>query len=185
MRLMVGGKVDKRGLNALMSKIQEGDEDAFAELYKETCRGVFTFAYSIVGNTQDAEDIMQEAYIKVRRFAQSYTIGGNVSAWILQITKNLAYDFLRKSNRTKEIENIDILPNIENVTPNDKLSVYHVINKYLSLVDRQIVILHIVYGYKNREIAKFLDMPVGTVLWRYNKSMKVLREKLEGVRDEK
>ena len=108
---------------------------------------------------------------------------GNVSAWILQITKNLAYDFLKKESRLVIHEDMDIYPQTPE-TPNDKLFVYQLINKYLSLTDRQILILHIIHGYKNREIAKLVEMPVGTVLWRYNKAMKLLKEKIKEAQDE-
>ncbi len=168
-----------------MKKIQDGDETAFTTLYNTTCKGVFSFAYSIVGNTYDAEDIMQDTYIKIRRFAQTYTIGGNLSAWILQITKNTAYDFLKKNNRIIHIDNVDIFQDTEESTPNKELFVYQLINKHLSLEDRQIVILHILHGYKNREIAELLHIPIGTVLWRYNKAMKTLKEKIKEVSDEK
>ena len=96
--------MNKRELNDLMDKIQNGNEEAFLTLYNETCKGVFSFAYSIVRNSHDAEDIMQDTYIKIRRFAQSYSTQGNVSAWILQITKNLAYDFLKKDNKTFAVQ---------------------------------------------------------------------------------
>ena len=78
---------------------------------------------------------------------------------------------------------MDIYP--QEGTPSNKLFIYQLINNNLSLIDRQIVILHIIHGYKNREIAKFLNLPLGTVLWRYNKSIKVLKEKIKEVLNEK
>lgn len=177
--------VKNKELNVLMDKVQNGDESAFEILYNETYRGVFSFVYTIVQNYQDAEDIMQDTYIKIRRYAQSYTIGGNVVAWILQIAKNLAYDFQKKNNRKINVENMDIFPIQQSMISEDNLFVYQIINKFLSLKDRQIVILHIIYGLKNKEIAKLLDIPMGTILWRYNKAMKLLREKIQEVLYEK
>ena len=85
-------------LDAIMKRVAEGDNKAFEELYHQTSKGVYTFAYSYLNNREDALDVMQSAYLQVKRKAYTYK-GGNAKAWLLQIVKNLALDELRKRSK--------------------------------------------------------------------------------------
>lgn len=170
--------MDKKELDKLMIKIQDGDEESFAIFYRETYKGLFSFIYSYVADWHASEDLMQETYIKVKLNADKYLIGTNVTAWMFQIAKNLSLDFLKKQNNRK-VENIDDVVVEKHFEPENKLLVHDMLNKYLKETDRQIVLLHILFGYKNREIAQILDIPLGTVLWRYNNAMKTLKKKIK------
>ena len=168
--------MDKHELNALMLQVQNQDEVAFEKLYNACYKGVFSFIYSYVKNYHTAEDLLQDTFIKVKQKADSYVPGSNVSAWILQIAKTTSLDYLRKeSNKEEELNEAIASSEAEE---ND-FYLHDLLNKVLEDTDRQIVLLHLVYGYKNREIAKILDIPIGTVLWRFNKSMKLLKEKVK------
>lgn len=165
-------------LNKLMSCIQNGDKDSFSLFYNLTHKGVFSFIYSYVKNYHTAEDLLQETYIKVKVNANKYAIGTNALAWVLQIAKNTCLDYLRKEEIKLVCElNEDMIPDKDNTIGD--LYFHDLLNRYVADVDRQIVILHIIYGYKNREIAKILGVPLGTVLWKYNKILKELKNILE------
>lgn len=170
--------MNKKELDGLMKKVQEGDENSFACFYHETYKGLFSFIYSYVKNWHTSEDLMQETYVKVKLNADKYVLGTNVTAWLFQIAKNLCLDYLKKLS-SKEAEVIDGLVIEKNFEPDTKMYVHDLLNKYLSEVDRQIVLLHVLHGYKNREIADILQIPLGTVLWRYNKAMKELKKKIK------
>ena len=77
-------------LDRLIVRISGGDDDALAELYEKTNRGVFAFLYSYLDNREDSEDAMQDVYLKVKLHAGSYRHGSNARAWMLQIAKNIA-----------------------------------------------------------------------------------------------
>ena len=165
-------------LNRLMMEIQNGSESAFSDFYQKTYKGVFSFAYTYVKNYHTAEDLVQETYVKVKLNADKYVLGTNATAWVLQIAKNACLDYLRK----EKLRNItELKENIATVETDktDKLFAHELLYKYLKEEDRQIVLLHLLYGFKNREIAEILNMPVGTVLWRYNKALKELKNKLK------
>ena len=170
--------MDKRRLNELLVSIRDGNEVAFEELYNFSNKSVFMFVYSFVKSKEAAEDITQEAFIKIKKFIQSYRPNTNGSAWMLQIAKNLALDYIKKY---KNETNIDLagydLPNKQSSSPELGLILHDLMNRYLTIEERQIVLLHEVHGYKSREIAKFLNMPLGTVLWKYNKAIKCLKNK--------
>lgn len=170
--------MNKREINNLMQAVENGDEVAFVQLYKTTYKGVFSFIFSYTNNYHTTEDLLQDTYIKVKTKAQSYKLGTNASAWILQIAKNTTLDFLRKEkhNSGKELKE-EIIK--DNSSFDGSFELHEILNNSLNDGDRQIVLLHLIYGYKNREIAKILDIPIGTVLWRYNKALKILKEKLK------
>ena len=165
-------------LNKLMSCIQNGDKDSFNLFYNLTHKGVFSFIYSYVKNYHTAEDLLQETYVKVKVNANKYALGTNALAWVLQIAKNTCLDYLRKE-KAKPISELNEEISGKNYNILGDLYYHNLLNKYVADIDRQIVILHIIYGYKNREIAKILDVPLGTVLWKYNKILKELKKILE------
>ena len=170
--------MDKKILNNLLIDIQSGNELAFEKLFNYSNKSVFTFVYSFIKHKETAEDLTQDTFIKIKRFIYSYKPNTNPSAWILQIAKNISIDFIKKykNETTIDISQFEIMDK-KNNSPENNLLLHDILNKYLSIEDRQIVLLHDIHGYKNKEIAKFLNMPIGTVLWKYNRAMKLLKTK--------
>lgn len=166
--------MNKKELDILMTQIQDGSNTAFETLYNEMYRGVFSFIYSYTKNYHTAEDLLQETFIKVKTKIQNYNSGTNASAWILQIAKNTALDYLRKNKPVDETQETSNYFDLD-----QKLYLQNCLIKYIEDGDRQIIILHTFYGYKAREIAKILNIPMGTVLWKYNRAMKILKQKIK------
>ena len=162
--------MDAKELDALLARVAEGDNDAFGKFYAATAKGVFSFAYSYLGNREDAEDVMQSAYLTVKRRAYTDKKGTNARAWLLQIVKNLALDELRRWKRRGEMpENMPAPPAADGAALSYMLS-------SLNETEREIVVLHVYWGYKHREIARLLDMPAGTVSWKYAAALKKLEK---------
>ena len=162
--------MNAKRLDALLLRVAEGDNAAFAEFYEATAKGVFSFSYSYLGNREDAEDVMQEAYIAVKRKAYTYKRGTNARAWLLQIVKNLALDELRRRKRRGEMpENLAAPPAADGAALSYMLA-------ELTESEREIVILHVYWGYKHREIAALLGIPSGTVSWKYAAALKKLEK---------
>ena len=170
--------MNKRELNDLMIKVQCGDEIAFSSLFESCKKGVFSFIYTFVNDYQIAEDLLQETFIKLKQSAYLYKPDTNASAYLLQIAKNTAIDYLRKEKQNVNLELNEKTPaKSEDIT--EKLYLHKIINDTLPQGERQILILHLEYGYKMREIAKILNIPLGTALWKYNKSLKALKKAIE------
>ena len=168
----------------LILRMAEGDNDAFQDLYEQTSGAVYGFALSILRNRQDAENIMHDAYIRVHRSAAAYKPKGKPMAWILTIVRNLCYTRLK----TGEIcEDLSQYENIAQQDESDRTVDRMILQKALDILDfeeRQIVVLHALTGMKHREIAELLDLPVGTVLSKYKRSLAKMRKELEGKGDE-
>lgn len=164
----------------LMSKIASGEKDAFHQLYQETAQSVYGFALSIVKNKQDAEDILQETFIKIRENAARYKSRGKLMSWILTITRNLAMDRLRGYQRTTccDEETLENMPDFSNICDIElRLTLQEAIC-ILRDDERQILLLHAVSGLKHREIADLLNKPLASVLSRYHRSLKKLQHTL-------
>lgn len=163
----------ERRLDNLMKEVTQGSERAFEEVYEGMKRGVFALAYSYLRNYEDAEDVLQQTFLTVKRKADLYRVGTNARAWIFQIAKNAALDELRKRKQRKEGE----LLREEGVeTP---VVFLDELTARLSEEEREIVLMHAVWGYKHKEIAEEKGLPLGTVTWKYNEAIKKLRKEQE------
>ena len=91
------GRLEER----LLPLVGQGDPEAFEVLYRSTEKAVYALALSILRNPHDAEDIVQETYLKVRAAAHLYVPQGKPLAWLFTITKNLCRDLLRGQSRTE------------------------------------------------------------------------------------
>ncbi len=164
-----------------LSRIAAGDPEGLRALYEETRGSVYGFALSILKSVQDAEDVLQETYIRIHGAAGRYQPQGRPLAWILTITRNLAMMKLRERGRRADPEEFQweqfSLPdNAQGVE--DRLTLLALLQN-LSDEERQIVVLHAVSGFKHREIAALLQRPLPTVLSKYHRAMKKLRTMLE------
>ncbi|MBP3895919.1 MAG: RNA polymerase sigma factor [Mogibacterium sp.] len=163
----------------LIIRMAAGDGAAFKELYEQTSSAVYGFALSILKNKHDAEDVMHDAFIKVYTAAVTYKPMGKPLAWILTIVKNLCYSKVRAGGVCEDLsEYEDLVRTDESGSILDKVILQDALNT-LDFEERQIVILHSLTGMKHREIAEILDLPTGTVLSKYNRSIKKLRRELE------
>lgn len=165
-----------------ISLMAAGDRDALAALYGMASSPVYGFALSILRNAQDAEDVLQDAFIRIWQSAGGYTPQGKPMAWILTITKNLAASRLRARAKTSNLGDDEwqmFYVESPAVTREDRLVLSAALGG-LDETERQIVMLHGLSGLKHAEIAELLGMPLSTVLSKYSRSrvklQRLLRE---------
>lgn len=166
--------MDGRQIDRLLVKISCGDNVAFEELYICTKKGVFSFLYSYLRNYENTEDAMQTVYLKVKLGIGGYAHGTNGRAWILQIAKNQALNELKKNSRVEYGDDFAISDE-----PELAGGVTEIMTKVLSEEEQRIVTLHVLWGYKHREIAKELALPTGTVTSKYKRSIAKLKTALK------
>ena len=98
-------------------------------------------------------------------------------AWILTITKNLSLMKLRNNKHHVNIDEIiETIPSKSNDNTTDIKILLTASFKHISDEERQILILHALSGYKHREISKLLDIPLSTVLSKYNRTIRKIRK---------
>ncbi len=163
----------------LLEQIGQGSGEAFETLYHATDRAVFGFALSIVKNPHDAEDVMQDTYLQIRRYANSYRPQGKPMAWILTIVKHLALSHLS----SRRCENIDEQHHLaqegDQYEAAENRLLLQTLFKTLTDEERRIVVLHAQTGMKHREIAEILEMPLSTVLSKYVRAIGKLKHSIQ------
>ena len=171
---------DGEELDRLLNGISAGDRECLERLYRATRTAVFSFALSILKNRHDAEDVLHDCYVAVWQSAGSYASHGKPLAWILTVAKNLCFQKLREQRRTESsLEDRDLaLPDAAALTMEDR-TVLRACLEQLSDQERQIVALHAAAGFKHREIAALLELPLSTVLSKYARAIKKLKQYLQ------
>ena len=177
-------QVNTKDMDYLLRRIAENDETAFHDLYEQLSAAVFAYALSVVKNRADAEDIMQETFLRIRSAAHLYDSRGKAKAWIFTIVRNLCRMRFRDTNKmistpADEMTYMDELSVIEDHETRITLQSSFIV---LNDSEREIILLHAVSGMRHREIANVLGMPLATVLSKYHRGLKKLRVYLEGVR---
>ena len=181
--------IDPSALDIYIRRIAAGDTRALESLYHETSASVYAYAVSVLKNVHDAEDVLHDCYLAVHSAAANYSSSGKPMAWLITIAKNLCFMKLRERKKKAETEDEDFFINAQYnadsaLTPEDAFILNECMNE-LSYEERQIVVLHVVSGFRHREIAAFLDMALPTVLSKYSRALKKLKKSLsKGEREE-
>lgn len=163
--------------------IADGNKVALEELYSKTRTYVYGYALSMLSNVNDAEDVMQDTYVNIYKYASMYNPRNKPLAWILTITKNLCLNKLKKMKNKKEVD----ISEVEHKITKGKKDEHHdyvfvkAILEELTEEERKIVLLSSVDGLKYREIAHLLELNLSTVLSKYHRAMKKLRAKYKEV----
>lgn len=170
----------------LIQRIADHDGEAFRKLYEQASSAVFAYACSLLKNRDDAMDVMQDTFLKIRSAAHLYQPEGKPAAWIFTITRNLCNMKFRQKNRLADTP-ADESGFLQDLSPQADPVLRATLESCFKVLDeseREIIILHAVTGLKHREIASLTKKPLATVLSRYHRGLKKLRRELEGIRDE-
>ena len=168
----------------LISLIEAGDAEAFSTLYERHSRAVYSLAYRMMGERQAAEDLAQDAFLKVWRNAASYHVErGSVRTWVLSIVHNRGIDQLRAHASRRRTQD-----KIEASAPRSQPSEAfaetwrnsqrdQVREALQALPPEQLQILELAYfsGYTHLEISELLSLPLGTVKGRMRLGLKRMR----------
>ena len=168
----------------LIKAIQNGDMVAFngmVERYKDRLMNVIG---RMLSSTEEAEDIVQETFIRVYQHRQSFNFQHCFSTWIYTIALNLARNELRKRKKFKFLDIHDMAGSEAEFAVDPKLpsrlpQVLEAATKALPEKYRTAFLLRDVQEMSYDEVAKILGVPLGTVKSRVNRARMILREKLQ------
>lgn len=164
--------------------LYHGDERAFREIYRRHTPRLLGFVTRLLARSHDdAEDVVQETWIRACKNLESFRWDSAFSTWLLGIGLNVVRDVLRRNARTRTITD-ENLPesSVPVLKHEDRIDLERSIK---SLPDdyRLVLVLHDVEGMKHREIAHKLDMPEGTSKTLLSKARKKLRVLLSRARE--
>lgn len=172
--IVKGGKIkmNQKEIDYLILQIPQMD-NAFDELYEKTKTSVFAYIMSIIKNYDDSRDIFQEVYVKLYLAAKNYQSQKKPLAWIYTIARNECYLYLRRQNLTQEYQDYLYCP------PETDMHTKMILEQlFESLNDqeREVIIMHALWGLKHHEIAGLLDIPLATSLSSYHRGMKKMKK---------
>ena len=173
------------------------DQAKFAEMAMEHMPSLYTAALRMTRNPSDAEDLVQETYLKAYRAFNSFTEGTNLKAWLYRILTNTYINAYRAKKRRPEESDIDDLENfylyrrlgglegasagrsaedevLDHFTDDDVKAALEALPEQF----RMAVLLADVEGFSYKEIAEILDVPIGTVMSRLHRGRKSLQKAL-------
>lgn len=165
-------------MDELMKRLADGDMSAFGGIYNETHRAVYYTALSVVKDKSLAEDVMQSCFLSVIRNAGKYKLGTNAKAWIARIARNEALNLVKRRSHEVTVDEQEQIA-LFGTQETEHGYLIELARKELASEEFTVVMLVAVEGYKRREIAKILGVPVPTVTWKYHRAIAKLRKILE------
>lgn len=149
----------------LAELVLSGDEPAFRELYRRHTPRLLALVLRFLGGSEpDAEDVVQEAWVKATQGLERFRWEAAFGSWLSSIALNLAREQIRRSSRRQEVAWPDgeLEPKVaEPLSRVDAADLERAIAA-LPAGYRQVLVLHDVEGYRHEEIATLLDVSVGT-----------------------
>jgi RNA polymerase sigma-70 factor (ECF subfamily) len=158
------------GDEALLEGCRRGEVEAFERLYALHGARMKSIARNLLGHESDAEDAVQEAFLKIYRGAGSFRGSASVSTWIYRILVNTCYDALRRrKRRAEDALTLEAPAGGEKTATAAAASGDHplriAIEQGVALLkprQRDVFLLSAVEGFSHREISEVLDIPEGT-----------------------
>lgn len=175
----------------LLASIVKGDQQAFSLLYDHSSALLYTLAFRILGNREEADELLQEVYLEVWRKVARYDVGrGTPIAWLITLTRSRAIDRLRARgarayNATTQLD-ATVSSHVADLGPSPfetqadqelRMAVGTAITS-LPPAQQQAIELAYYEGLSHQEIAARLNQPLGTVKTRIKLGMSKLRDSL-------
>ena len=184
--------MNERQFEEAVARMVQGDKTGLKEIYENYAGYIYRIIYEVLQSKENAEDVTSEFFIRLWDKAEQFKPGGGHKGYLAAMARNLAIDFLRKHKReeltammqdlgtqpeTDENRSVKLYPEegssveqevVGNMTIEQALS-------FLKPAERQIVSLKVLGEMTFKEIAKCMDIPMGTVTWKYQNAMKKLR----------
>lgn len=169
-------------------------DEIFNDEFLPHIDALYNFAYHLAYNEEDANDLVQETYLKAYRFIDSYDAGTNAKAWLFKILKNaFINEYRKKSKQPARVDYEDFIgyqdsddrSNVEFVDLRQEIfqgMIGDEVTKALNSLPvdfRTVVLLCDVEGFSYEEIAKITDIPIGTVRSRLHRARNMLKEQLK------
>ncbi|MGI6706360.1 MAG: RNA polymerase sigma factor [Clostridia bacterium] len=175
----------------LVHKALKGDIEAFEELISAYEHRIYNIAYRMMGNPEDAMDVVQEALLKIYRSLKKFKNQSSFSTWIYRIVMNTCLDELRKKKRgfllfmnDAEGYGEDIVDSSGDSLPEESYERKERLKSLQKAIQelipdyKSVIILRDIQGFSYEEIAEILHCPLGTVKSRINRARTELRKKL-------
>ena len=164
----------------LIKELKHNSEKAFKKVYEQYKNLVYYQAYIILNNKEDAEDVLQNTFIKFMRNIEYIDDDSSLNQLLSKMSKNEAIDMYRKRTRRNEVLD-DNVNTYKDEFDTSKINVILTLNNTLKPLDASIIALKIIFDYSFEDISKELNESIGVIQARYYKALKVLKAYYKGV----
>ncbi len=168
---------------SLVARARRGESAAFEALVRRHYRAAYSVALAILGNGMDAEDVCQDSFVKALEKLEECRQAEKFVAWLLQIVRNRARNY-RDYRRVRTAQPLDTISVASPLSPDrdaersELRGVLEAAIGQLSEVQREVVLLHDLEGWKHREIGESLGLSEGAARQHLFAARKKLRELL-------
>ena len=166
----------------LVRKVLKGDKFTFGVLVRQYQSQVAKTVIGMLGNSQEAEDIGQDVFIRFYRSMNQYNGDSSLGTYLTRIAINLSLNAIKKqkNRKTADISKMEYQLSAEDAI--SKTDTKELVEKALQQLDsefRSVVVLRLIEGYSTKETAAMLKLPLGTVLSRLSRAQIKLKELLK------
>ncbi|MBL9076063.1 MAG: sigma-70 family RNA polymerase sigma factor [Planctomycetes bacterium] len=172
----------------LVRRTLAGQHDPFAALVARYQKRAFWIAFHVLGSSEDARDVTQEAFVRLFRSLERYDFTRSFYTWFYRIVMNLAIDLLRKHRSAPARPIEELLPSLpdEREAQGDRTlerteqdaMVWRVL-EHLDTKFRAVLVLRDIHGLSCREIAPILRVTHATARWRLHRGRQLFRDQWE------
>lgn len=170
----------------LVLSLQQQDKQAFSYLYDNYSPALFGLIFKMVNDKELAEDILQEAFVKIwNNFSNYDSVKGRLFTWMINITRNLTIDTLRSKSYKKQSKIYSDENSVNNFSDNvnsaERFDAIGIRKQLTMLKNEQKELIDLAYfgGFTQDEISKKLGIPLGTVKTRMRAAIIELRKVLQ------
>ena len=165
----------------IIKRCMDHDEIAQYELYQLYHKAMYNTALRIVGDREEAEDVLQEAFISAFNNIHSYRGDATFGAWLKRITVNKALTVIRKKEREAVmLADVDQADQVEESTVESDYSVAEVKEAIMKLPTgfRTVLTLYLLEGYDHKEISQIMEIAESTSKTQYKRAKEKLKSEL-------
>lgn len=174
----------------LIGQAKDGSAEAFRVLVERYMKHAYNVAYSFVNNHDDAEDISQEAFLRVHRSLRSFRGDAAFTTWLYRIIVNLSMNFLNhhKKKTQREVQHTEIMDTIPDNNPaiahslDVQIPIEHALRR-LTTLQRTVVTLRHLDGLSTKEVSAIMRCSEGTVKTHLHRGLRKMRTALQYLKD--
>jgi RNA polymerase sigma-70 factor (ECF subfamily) len=172
----------------LVKNCLAGRADSQELLYRRYASKMFGVCLRYAKNKMEAEDILQEGFVKVFQYLKSFRYDGSLEGWVRRIMVNTAINYYKSNIKYLQTLNIDDCTNEQtaSVEAADNISLKTLLNLIQKLPEgyRMVFNLYVIEGYSHKEIANMLNISENTSKSQLSRARKVLQNKLKTINAE-
>lgn len=171
-----------QNIKEIIALIKQQDSRGYELLYQHYFRFLFSIAYAVLNNEEASCDVIQSVMMRLYQLDEKLFPRDHELSWLKTVVKNEALMYLRKEKFTVPLEQTADFPVLDQrIEDFVDMEQFHRLTAGLNEKQRKVVTMKILGDMTHREIAQTLAMPIGTVQWLYNTSIKELRRLMAGL----